>query len=234
MEINIITICTGKYTIFFENFYKSCEDFFLKGFNKKYFVFTDGDILEEDNINKIHQEKLGWPYDTMFRFKMFNSIKNRLVGDYTFFFNVNMLFVDFIGTEVLPKEENSYLMGVNHPGYFNKNKLEFPYERRFDSNFYIPYENGKNYFQGCFNGGKTIEFISMSLELERLIDIDVSNGIIPIWHDESALNWYYEKINPLLVDPGYSYPESSDIDLPKKIIQLDKNKYGGHVALRKK
>jgi hypothetical protein len=233
MKINIITICTGKYTIFFEDFYKSCENFFLKNHDNQYFVFTDGDIIERDNINKICQKKLGWPYDTMFRFKMFNSIKDVLTGEYTFFFNANMLFVDYINEEVLPSESNNYLMGVNHPGYYKNSINQFPYERRIESNFYIPYGEGKTYFQGCFNGGRTEEFMIMSEKLDELIDNDLSKGIIPIWHDESALNWYYSKINPLMVNPGYSYTESVDIPFEKKIIQLDKNKYGGHANLRK-
>jgi len=233
MKVNIITICTGKYKIFFENFYKSSEKFFLKNHDKHYFVFTDGDIIEGYNINKIYQEKIGWPYDTMFRFKMFNSIKDDLNGEYTFFFNANMLFVDYVNEEVLPLESNNYLMGVNHPGYYKNNVNQFPYERRIESNFYIAYGDGKNYYQGCFNGGRTEEFMIMSKKLDELIDNDLSKGIIPIWHDESALNWYYTKINPLIVNSGYSYPESSYLEFDKKIIQLDKNKFGGHQNLRK-
>ena len=105
--ITIFTICTGKYSMFFENFYNSCEEFFLKDYNKKYYVFTDGDIIERDNIVKIHQEKLGWPYDTMMRFQMFNRVKDDVMSsDYAFFFNVNILFLKEISQEVLPNQEN--------------------------------------------------------------------------------------------------------------------------------
>lgn len=233
MKINIITICTGKYNIFFEGLYKSSEKYFLNKFEKKYFVFTDGDILNNKNVEKIHQEKLGWPYDTMFRFKMFNSIEDNLSGEYTFFLNANMLFVDYVNDGILPLESKNYLMGVNHPGYYKNNINEFPYERRIESNFYIPFNQGENYFQGCLNGGRTVEFINMSKKLDNLIDDDLSKNIIPIWHDESALNWYYQKINPLILHPGYSYPESIHIPFDKKIIQIDKSKYGGHNNLRK-
>jgi len=232
MKINIITICTGKYTIFLEGLYNSAEKYFLPGVDKNYFVFTDGHILNKPNIEKINQEKLGWPYDTMMRFKMFNRISEILSGEYTFFLNANMLFMDFVYDEVIPNEQNNYLMGVSHPGYYKNDINELPYERRSDSNFYIPYGAGKNYFQGCFNGGRTIEFLNMSKELDRLIDDDLSKNIIPIWHDESALNWYYDKINPIILDPGYSYPESIFIPFDKKIIQIDKSKYGGHKNLR--
>jgi len=232
MEISILTICTGKYTIFFENFYKSCENFFLKDVKKTYYVFTDGDLPEINNVIKINQKKLGWPYDTMMRFKMFNSISDLNNSDYTFFFNINMLFVDYIGSEVLPTEENDYLVGVNHPGYFDKPNYLFPYERNPKSSFYIPYQFGKFYYQGCFNGGRTIDFMNMSKILEEKIDIDLSNNIIPIWHDESALNWFYEKKNPLLMSSSYAYPESWNLNMDRKIVQIDKSKLGGHEYLR--
>ena len=34
-----------KYNIFFDEFYKSCEEKFIKNANKKYFVFTDSDPI---------------------------------------------------------------------------------------------------------------------------------------------------------------------------------------------
>jgi hypothetical protein len=241
-NINIITICTGKYTIFFEDFYKSCEKFFLKNYVKKYFVFTDGDIIQNEKIIKINQSKLGWPYDTMMRFKMFNSIENILNGEYVFFFNVNMIFVDYIDDDIIPKEENDYLMGVCHPGYINTDKNHLPYERNPNSNLYIPFGDGSYYFQGCFNGGRKKEFIEMSKILSEKIELDLSNRIIPVWHDESALNWYFNKKNTLRLEPSYAYPESfengSEFEkeiikmFHKKIIQIDKNKLGGHSFLR--
>lgn len=230
--INIFTICTGKYITLFENFYQTCEKYFLPNYKKKYYVFTDGDINNYENVNKIFQSKLGWPYDTMMRFKMFNSVEEQLDGEYVYFFNVNMSFVSEIGDEVIPEENNNFLMGVIHPGYENFNNSEYPYERKYESNFYIAYDSGTTYFQGCFNGGKKEDFMKMSKILDKKIDEDLSNGIIPVWHDESALNWYYSKINPLKMPSTYAYPESHGANAQSKIIQLDKNKLGGHHYLR--
>ena len=231
-KINVFTICTGKYITYFEQFYKSCQDKFLPEYEKKYFVFTDGELPEYDNVVKIQQNKLGWPFDTMMRFKMFNSAEHLLDGDYVYFFNINMQFLQTINDEVLPGKENNWLMGVNHPGYYNKNCLGFPYERSSLSNFYVPFGMGNFYYQGCFNGGRKEEFMQMSKRLEQLIDDDVSKKIIPVWHDESALNWYYVDRNPLLLDSSYAYPESSNLPFDRKIIQIDKNKHGGHSYLR--
>lgn len=228
--ITIFTICTGKYVGFFEEFYKSAERHFLKNIKKEYVVFTDGNIESLPNVIKIHQPKLGWPYDTMMRFHMFNNAPVR--GYYVYFFNANMLFVDDVGEEVIPDASNDYLMGVLHPCFFNSSVNNYPYERRTSSQFYIPYGYGKSYYQGCFNGGSAKEFMEMSRILASSIDTDLANSIVPIWHDESALNFYYSYWNPLSLSPSYAYPESYQLDMPKKIIQLDKSKLGGHDYLR--
>jgi hypothetical protein len=234
INIGILYICTGKYNVFFEQFYESSENYFLNDYKKTYYVFTDSEIKPRNNIKIINQKFLGWPYDTMKRFHMFNSIKNYLENeDFLFFLNANMKIVDFINHEIIPTEKNNFLMGVKHPGFYNSSKNSFTYERRKESNFYIPYEEGKFYYQGCFNGGKTEHYLKMSDTLSNMIDDDLKKDIIPIWHDETALNWYFKDKNPLLLEPSYAYPELWDLPIEKKIIQLDKNKYGGHNYLRK-
>jgi hypothetical protein len=228
--ISIFTICTGKYVQFFDNFYESAERHFLKNMKKEYIVFTDGDLTPRSNVKVIHQQKLGWPYDTMMRFHMFNKVQPK--GDYVYFFNANMLVVDDVGEEVIPNRSDDYLVGVLHPCYFKSTTNSYPYERRTASKFFIPFGYGRCYYQGCFNGGSTKEFMEMSRVLATDIDEDLNNGIIPIWHDESALNHYYSYWNPLSLPPSYAYPESYQLDMPKKIIQLDKSKLGGHEFLR--
>ena len=81
MRIAILYICTGKYDIFGQDFYNSSEDFFLKEYEKTYYVFTDAlSIYNEDNqfVKKVYQENLGWPENTLFRYKMFNRIYSEL------------------------------------------------------------------------------------------------------------------------------------------------------------
>lgn len=233
MNIGILLISIGKYNVFFNDIYESSENFFLTNHKKTYYVFTDGDIINTSNVKKIYQENLGWPNNTMMRFEMFNKIHEQLSKeDYLFFLNVNMLFVDSVGDEILPKNENNFLMGVNHPGYYNKEINQFPYERRDESNFKIPYNSGTHYYQGCFNGGSSEKFLEMSFILSKKINNDLENGIIPVYHDESALNWYYVDKNPLLMGCEYAYPGNIEIPFTKKIIQRDKIKFGGYEYLR--
>lgn len=234
MKIAIITICTGKYTMFFQKFYESCKSNFLSNHERTFYVFTDGIITESEDIVRIEQKKLGWPFDTMMRFSMFNSMTDELQkNDYIFFFNVNMVFLKQVEeSEVLPDETNDYLVGVHHLAFFNKPRYTFTYENNPISNFYIEPDAGKSYFQGCLNGGRSIEYLKMSRELEKLTYEDLKKNHIPLWHDESALNWYYSKINPKELHPHYSWHEPSGYEEGAKILLLDKNKMGGHQFLR--
>jgi len=234
MNIGILIICTGKYDVFFKDLFETSEKFFLKEHKKHYFIFTDSTNIElSDNISIIRQDFLGWPYDTMFRFKMFNTINEELSKmDFLFFLNANMLFISEVGEEVIPNESQDFLCGVNHPGYYDKENLKFPYERLKESCLSIGPDEGINYFQGCLIGGKSDVFINMSNILEEKINLDLSNNIIPIYHDESALNWYYKDRKPLVLTPSYAFPESSNLGFEKKIIQRNKVNFGGYDFLR--
>jgi Glycosyltransferase family 6 len=137
-----------------------------------------------------------------------------------------------VGKEILPGKENDYLIGVNHPCFYNKMNSEFSYERRENSTAYIPYGSGKSYFQGCISGGRAEEYLIMSKEIQENIDIDLKNEVVAIWHDESHLNKYFLNRKPKILPPSYAYPESMKIPFRKQIIQLDKSKYGGHDFFR--
>ena len=93
-KIAILYICTGKYEVFWKNFYESAEQFLLSGYEKHYFVFTDAETIFNDTsatVHKINQEPLPWPYPTLYRFRFFKSIENELTGyDYVYFFNSNI------------------------------------------------------------------------------------------------------------------------------------------------
>jgi len=247
MKIAIVTIATGKYDIFIEELIKSCEDNFLPTLDKKYFIFTDSDkIIKTDKVNPVKQNKIGWPFDTMMRFHMFNSIKKTLLEfDYVFFMNANLKIKSTVGSFILETPEECGLIMTLHPGFYGENRLQYPLERNPLSSFYFPLGKEKNYFQGCFNGGKTIDFLEMSSVLADLIDLDLMKGIVPIWHDESALNWYVMEKNPKILDPTFAYPDvftGNKTHDPHykiiakfgdpKILQLNKDDFGGKKMLR--
>lgn len=244
-SVVIFGIFLGKYIKFFESFISSCDKNFLSDLNKHYVIFTDAsedsilnstavkNLSTAAKVTVIPELKRGWPYDSMLRFRMFNDAITslQLRADYCFFMNANSNFVSQVSDETLPIDVD--IVCVHHPAFYTYDSSFVPYERRPQSNFCISDDDGKYYVQGCYFGGKFDPFMRMSLELSSLIDDDTSRGIIPVWHDESALNWYVSTKDILLMHPGYAYPESaSNLPFDKKIVMIDKNRHGGYHFLR--
>lgn len=233
MKIAIFSISLGKYDIFFDEFYRSVNKLFLPKHEKKFFIYTDKDLGDYENVELFQQQKLGWPFDTMMRFHFMTEIKEKLLQyDYIYFFNINMKVLKEINDEVIPQEKNDFLVGADHPIHSGWENHRLPYERNVNSQFFIPVNQGSKYYQGCFNGGKSTVFIEMCEILKDKIDKDLSNNITPIWHDESALNWYFNKKKPLMLSKLYIYPESFPKSEKSYMIQTDKWKYVDQNTLR--
>lgn len=234
MKIAILYICTGNYKIFFKNFYESCEKYFFPGTPKIYFTWTDSEdkYFNKKNIILKKQNKIGWPYDTLLRYRFFKDIENDLINfDYIFFFNANMLLKSTIKNEILSGKMGNELVGVLHPGYIG---VVGPFEKNINSAAYIP-ENRLDspYFQGCFFGGSRNEMIRLINSCSTSVDTDLKNEIIAVWHDESHLNKYFQSIPPKKLNSTYAWPESISINEKVFMIQLDKSKLnGGHDFLR--
>lgn len=45
-KVGMLYICTGKYTVFWPEFYRTFAEKFLPGCEKEYFVFTDAPAIE--------------------------------------------------------------------------------------------------------------------------------------------------------------------------------------------
>ncbi len=162
---------------------------------------------------------------------MFNRIKDQLVRfDYIFFLNANMRFLVKIEEDFLPFKEE--LLAVQHPGYFNKDRVNFTYESNSASLAYVAPTEGKFYFMGGFNGGKGQAYLKLIETLNENVKADLGNGIIAVWHDESHLNRYLIGKNIKVMTPAYGYHEAWDLPFEKKVVIIDKIKLGGHDFLR--
>lgn len=228
-KVAILYICTGKYDIFWKDFYESIEKYFLPHSEKHYFVYTDAEYLycekSCERIHKIFQERLGWPYDTLMRFELFSHIEDQLKRfDYILFMNANMLCKKQIfEEEFLPRTEN--LLALQHPGYINYSNLLYPYEHNKRSTAYVPYGKGKYYFMGSLNGGKADAYLQLIDSLKVAIQQDLDNGIIAKWHDESQLNKYLlNRTDVKVLSPEYGYPEGWNLPYEAKIVVRDKDK----------
>lgn len=219
MNVGLLIICTNKYIRFLTPLIESADKFFLKNQSVTYFIFTDKEVELETNRNLvvIPTEHKEWPWMTLGRYKLFSDNSDKLSEmDYLFYCDVDMLFVDVVGNEILGER-----VGTIHPGFLggrgtpetNPKSLAcvFLYERI-------------SYFAGGFNGGSSKEYLLMSKRLSKNIELDYQNGIIAIWHDESHLNRYFINNKPtVILEPSYCYPESWNLPYQKKLLALDKN-----------
>ena len=215
MKVAVIFIGTEKYLNFLPSWYESCEKFLLPGVEKKYAIFTDGEIPEApDNAVIYKQEHLEWPYITLYRFKMirrcFDDIKD---CDWLLFLDADMRVVDTVNPEELFDDTKKYI-GVHHPCHFlgmNPHK-EFPgaFETNAKSTAKVPDDyDFKYYWQGCLWGGRVPEVIDMMEELDSRTKQDEENDFIAQWHDESQLNAFYAQRPDDVHTLGsqFAYPE---------------------------
>lgn len=234
-KIAILYICTGKYIVFWHDFYHTAQKYLLPNSEKTYFVFTDSEhILAEDqgHVRKIPQPNLGWPGNTLFRYQMFRPFEQELGGyDYVFFFNANIIFLDYVHEhEILPVREG--LTAVNHPGFYDKDPYSLPYERNPGSLAYVPWGQGNFYCLGGVNGGRSADFVQLIGALDQAIRQDYANGIIAVYWDESHFNKYVMGRRVRLLTPSYGFAAGMGLPFPAKILIRDKNEWGGHQYLR--
>ncbi len=238
MNVGIFTIATGKYIQFIDQLYTSIKDNFLIQNNKLFIIFSDCEYEKIEELkNQLNIEilffkieKKGFPGDTLYRYHYFNSIQDELKKynlDVVYYFDADMKVVSNIGDEVLPTQTKKLILTA-HPGFFNKpgNQYLGTPETNPKSTAFIPKERFRHcYFAGGFNGGTYSAFMEMSSKIKNNIDIDNSNNIIAVWHDESHLNEYVSNIQDKIkiLTPSYCYPENRDLPYHKKIIALDKN-----------
>lgn len=227
MKIGILYIGIGRYVCFWDEFYKSCEEHFLKDTEKQYFVFTDDDskIIKHENINIYHQDDMGWPCNSLYRFKMFRRIKEALLkNDYLFFFNSNALFVsDITEHDIIPTVEDYSAMCIE---YIQEN---MGFESRKTSAAYVDKNDAKYYFSGAMNGGKAIQFVELIEKCDDITDCDIRNGIMPVWHDESVINKYLADKNVKVLGRemgkpiNWKEPKNAKVVLRRKEDSLGRN-----------
>ena len=233
-------MATGRYICFWEEFYRTAKDFLFKNHEVHFYVMTDAEKIydeENTNVHKYSYQPLKWPDSVMKKFEtLLISKEDASEMDYLFHFNANMKFVAPIGDEILPSKENGYLSVCPWVDFLGKNNNDFPYERNPESAAYIPYGDGKYYFMAGLIGGRTKEYFEMCEICDAWAKQDVTNGVIPVCHDESIFNKFFLDKNPLIISPEYCFPQNWKIKgVGKPIgVLLKKHhwKYGGHAYLR--
>ena len=222
VNIAVLYICTGEYWRFWQRFRESAAQHLLLGEHVRYFVFSDQDAVRFPGADVvIPQDNLGWPMNTLYRFRMFLRTRAQLQGfDKVIFFNANCEFhapvnaVELFGNA-------AELVACRHPGFYDKEPEQFTYERRSQSAACV--QRGSVYVAGGLMGGSTSAFLSVCETLRQRIEDDIDQGVLALWHDESHWNAYIDEArangtNVHLLDPGFLYPEGWALPFAPRIV----------------
>lgn len=208
MRSQLLIVATGKYIKFVPDLVHSAEKYFLPELkhNREYVIFTDN-RLEEPNNSLIDQygrrilfvpaEHVPFPHATMNRWKLYgnylgsDSPENLLaVNDYVFQIDADAKFVSTIAlTDLFPENKPYLFCAVQHCAFVGKLYAELPFEKNPDSACYVA-PGLRTYYGGGFFGATRSVFAHVCGVVWQKIQSDQSQGIMPIWHDESALNAY--------------------------------------------
>lgn len=210
IKIGLMMIATGKYDKFVQPLISSADHFFLNDdkFEVTYYLFTNKEVELNCNRNvvKINVEHRPFPFASMDRFNHFISNKEILQKEsFLYYVDVDCLFVNHVTSEILGN-----LTAVKHCGFYG---LAGPVESNPKSVLYVDEKYPKiyiNYYGGGFNGGRTENFIQLAEWCYNKVEEDVAQGVIPLHHDETALNRYFLDNEPdVILPPSYHHPDSN-------------------------
>lgn len=230
-KIGLIAIATGPlYQLYVRNMLTSARKYFPE---HESILFTDTMEPMGADITFVIPP-MGFPDATLYRYH--TLLKRRgLLSQFTYLF-----YLDADSLMMAPIEESEILApgitATEHPGYVG---LPGSPEIRPESACYCPHP--EKYYCGGFNGGLSTDYLTMADKLKFMIDQDIKNGIIPLWHDESALVKYlFDNPPAKTLDPSFCYPESeyknpggyysqiwqraSRTNITPKILALDKER----------
>lgn len=234
MKIAFVTIATNKYILYAKNLLDTMQEYAFTGTNYSVnlFVFTNIPELFKNihgrvKLHGIMTTHVPFPLISLLRYHYYSSCDELKEYDYIFHIDCDMLMKDTIGEEIIGDR-----VCVIHPGMhadFPDPKM-FPYDRNPISNAFIPFGSGAHYFQNCFQGGSSKEFLKMCGILKDRCECDIRKNYIALWHDESYMNRYILENPPTVILPStYAQPQSWRSFGPTKILHVDKN----HLEVRK-
>ncbi|XP_053551695.1 histo-blood group ABO system transferase-like isoform X2 [Bombina bombina] len=210
VRIGITVFAIKKYVVFIKTFIETAEQFFMVGHKVNYYVFTDRPtevpslplkegrrlvVLEVPSYQR-------WQEVSMRRMEMIRNYSRQLFineVDYLACVDVDMRFSDEVGVEIL-----SDVFGTLHPGFYGSSRQHFTYERRPQSEAFIPADEGDFYYAGGFFGGRVEEVYKLTNVCHNAMMTDKGKSIEAIWHDESYLNKYFLYHKPTkILSPEY-------------------------------
>ncbi len=242
-RVAILFIGSRAYLDFFPRYYRSLKTFFLRQTDKTFFVFTDRTrdrfLQGNSDIHVVGIEHLPFPLINMLKFQIVNKAQETLMG----FSHVVFIDADTYAISEVSEEEffahPQPLFALEH----YKSSSSKPADL-FETNraSLAAVEHGDDvsiYWQSCFWGGTAASFLEATRVLEGRTQVDIDNGVIARWWDESFLNKYLVENKHLVhtFPPYYCWPGALPVAPPVgvKLVHTDKNPDGSpHIGSIKK
>ncbi len=202
VHLGILIVATNKYRVYVEPLISSLEEHFCQKNKKTYHIFTDQDIVLPGVHHRIFKiEHHPFPYPTLYRFHFFDRYMDQIEGQQLIYIDADSLISNTIGTEIIDKAVVvQHYWFYSKPGTFDGNNR---------STAYVAHATGKNYYGGSFFSFNRNMFVNMTHTCKAMVDQDMANNVMPLWHDESVLNRYMLDHPPSRVlSPSYHFPQS--------------------------
>jgi hypothetical protein len=205
-------IGTFKYSAFALNLIRSIREKHERK-DVEIHLFSDNCVrnaeltYESINFHTVTHEE--WPFSTLNRFKYILSKQNLYRGSHLIYIDADAL----LRGNLLEIVEAKRLTFVAHPGFWRERKILSRksktslggWETRSEQLSFIPLEKRKNYICGGVWFGPTDEVINMCEVLYEIHLKDLGMNQIPVWHDESYVNWYNSNFECDVVNPRFAY-----------------------------
>lgn len=206
-------------------------------------------ILKRAEVDIVEIEPYGWPEATLLRYEVFAAYRDRLTQDVLMHLDADMLIVGDVGPELDPASWIGGIALVRHPGFRRPSAtrsfvqyVRHPrrlladilawraagalgsWEQDARSRAFVPRKLRQIYVCGGTWMGLRDALVPLVSLLAERVRVDLDEGTIAIWHDESHLNWYASHYEHTLLDSGYCFALGWDqlADLEPLIIAVDK------------
>lgn len=238
----ILLIATREYLSYLSELVQGIHDYWPKASTNppQIIVCTDHSASSIGHLHYLGVEHFPiphepWPLVTLHRYATLLKASGLLRRSVTHLYHMD---VDMrIVAPLLPEDLEHPLVSVAHPGYWRSpNPYGTPENR---PGYAFAHIIPTLYIAGGFQGGSVTCYLRAATTLARLIEREEQEGRIPLWHDESAWNWYWAtgqarrlvearhpredtSYRPVRLDPSYCYSQQHPHpELIPRIVTID-------------
>lgn len=245
--LGVLTIATNIYIDYWEDMVISLDSKLDIGQTCVAHVFTE-QIERANSVAKklkrlsvqVHEiQGYRWPDATIRRYEVFSKHSNLIHEDVVMHLDADMIILENVFSELIHSVQKKDVALIAHPGFWNRKispivrlkamltRSELTngsWESRPESEAFVDPISRKTYVCGGIWLGKNKAIFKLIKQLSKSVELDRSNSIMAIWHDESHLNQWASKNDFVLLSPEFCFVSEYDHlkDLKPKVLAVTK------------